>query len=69
MCGRVAKCTIVTWDVVIFMWDETVNRDLLAHHEICNPLGLMGTIWLKANIFFKLCKRMVQISCCTTNMQ
>lgn len=40
MCGIVANCIIVTRDVVIFMWDDTVNEGLLAHQEICNPLGV-----------------------------
>ena len=34
-------CIIVTQDVVVFMWDDTVNEGLLAHHEICNPLGAL----------------------------
>ena len=41
MCGIVANCIIVTQDVVVFMWDDTVNEGLLAHHEICNPLGVL----------------------------
>ena len=40
MCGIVANCIIVTRDVVIFMWDDTFNEGLLAHREICNPLGV-----------------------------